>query len=311
MKLKLFAVLLCMTMVVSFGACGSNESASINDKEESATEEMDETTEEEKEEEPTTFTFVDAFEETYEVELNPDVKRHNYDFSYLTSNEEGGPVSGSNHKIRTEFLSYEDGTYTSRIGIDVSYHQGTIDWEKVKAAGIEFAFIRIGYRGYGQEGNIKEDEMAMSYLSEAKAVGLDVGVYFYSQAINEEEAKEEAEFVLSKLNGMELELPVVYDPEHVLDADARTDNVTGEQFTKNAIVFTETVEAAGYTPAIYANMKWEAYELDLSQLSCDIWYADYEAIPQTPYDFRFWQYSSTASVDGISGDVDLNIEFLN
>ncbi len=260
---------------------------------------------------PTTFTFVDAFEESYEAVIDPDVKRHSYDFANLSSDDPTGPKSGSNHKVRTERLTYEDDNYTSMVGVDVSHHQGEIDWESVKADGIEFVFIRIGFRGYGEAGNLKPDENALTYLSEAKDAGLKVGVYFYSQAINETEATEEAEFVLQRLNGIKLDLPVVYDPEHVLDDVARTDDVTGEQFTKNTIAFITAISDGGYQPAIYANMKWEAFELDLSQFGdTPIWYADYEAWPQSPYDFSIWQYSNTGRVAGISGDVDLDLAFI-
>ncbi|MCR4674139.1 MAG: glycoside hydrolase family 25 protein [Lachnospiraceae bacterium] len=307
---KIIVSLLCVGVI--FGTWGCNRTTDTTEKV-AATEDTNQSDSlDEKEDDAEVLSFVDAFEESYEVEINPDIEKHNYDFSNLVSNDENGPMSGSGNKVRSEFLSYEDNTFTSRIGIDVSYHQGEIDWEKVKGAGVEFVFVRIGFRGYGEAGNIKADENALSYIEGAKNSGLDVGVYFYSQAINETEAKEEAEFVLSQLNGMKLELPVVYDPEHVLDDEARTDDVTGEQFTKNAVVFLDTIKEAGYTPAIYANMLWEAFELDLTKLSdYDIWYADYEAIPQSPYHFKYWQYSNTGSVDGISGEVDLNLEFVD
>ncbi len=290
-----------------------NKSLKENESEESGSEksESDETADN-KSEKTEVLSFVNAFEESFEVEINPDIQKHDYDFSYLSSSDTAGPVSGSNHKIREEFLTYKDDTYRSRMGIDVSYHQGNIDWQQVKETGIEFVFVRIGYRGYGEAGNIKADDNALSYIEGAKENGLDVGVYFYSQAINEEEAVEEAEFVLKQLNGMELELPIVYDPEHVLDDEARTDDVSGEQFTKNAVAFLNRIKESGYEPAIYANMLWEAFELDLTKLAdYDIWYADYEPLPQTPYNFRYWQYSNTGNVSGIQGEVDLNLEFVH
>ena len=126
-----------------------------------------------------------------------------------------------------------------------------------------------------------------------------------------EEAKEEADFVLEHLKGQELQMPVVYDPEHILEDEARTDGVTGEQFTQNAKVFCKAIEEAGYDAMIYSNMLWEAYELDLEKLSdYPVWYADYEELPQTPYRFSMWQYSSTGSVPGIDGNVDLDIQFV-
>lgn len=175
----------------------------------------------------------------------------------------------------------------------------------------EFAILRIGYRGYGEEGTLNADEKFAQNMENARKAGIDVGVYFFSQAVNEEEAKEEADFVLEHLKGQELQMPVVYDPEHILEDEARTDDVTGEQFTQNAKVFCKEIEEAGYDAMIYSNMLWEAYELDLEKLlDYPVWYADYEELPQTPYRFSMWQYSSTGSVAGIEGNVDLNIQLL-
>lgn len=206
-------------------------------------------------------------------------------------------------------ISYEDGTYKSRMGIDVSYHQGNIDWSKVKASGVEFVYIRCGYRGYASSGPIKEDVKFEEYYRGAKKAGLDVGVYFFSQAVNEAEAREEAKFVLNLLKGKKLELPVVFDPENVGGVGARTDNVSGEQFTENTLAFADVISNGGFTPAIYANMIWQANKLDMEKLrNLEMWYADYEPLPQTPYDFTTWQYSATGRVDGINGDVDLDLE---
>lgn len=242
--------------------------------------------------------FVDAFGAPYQVKINPKVKKHDYRMEAFVR--------------KGDRLSYKgDSRYRSRLGVDVSYHNGNIDWNRVKAAGIEFVFLRIGYRGYGQAGNVCLDTMFFQNIQNARAAGLDVGVYFFSQAINEEEAAEEAAFVLSNLAGYDLQLPVVYDPESILDAEARTDNVSGRQFTKNTIVFCEQVAAAGYQPMIYSNMLWEAYQFKLAKLSeYPIWYADYEKLPQTPYAFEFWQYSNEGVVDGIDGVVDMDIQLI-
>lgn len=245
-----------------------------------------------------TLTFVDAHGEWYTTTIDPDVPKHDYNWDYLTNDENGISYTG-------------DDRYTIRKGVDVSYYQGNIDWAKVKAAEYEFAILRIGFRGYGESGTLKMDEKFQTNLANAKATGLDVGVYFFAQAVNEQEAVEEADFVLSILNGMPLELPVIYDPELIRDAKARTDNVTGEQFTLNTIAFCEAIKEAGYEPMIYSNMVWEATLFDMEKLQdYPFWYADYEAVPQTPYDFSIWQYSETGKVDGIEGNVDLNIQFI-
>ena len=242
--------------------------------------------------------FVDVYQNPYQVEINPAVKKHDYkDDSFVHNGH---------------LLTYEgDDNYTSRLGVDVSEHQGYVDWQTLKDNGFSFAFIRLGYRGYGQEGRICLDKEFHRNIQNAQAAGFDVGVYFFAQAINEEEAREEADFVLQNLQGYTLQLPVVYDPESILDDEARTDNVSGEQFTKNTEVFCSAVAEAGYDPMIYANMLWEAFELDLEKLSeYPLWYADYEPAPQTPYHFRFWQYTNVGQVPGITGNADLNIEMI-
>jgi len=250
------------------------------------------------ESEPELLRFVDVFGQEYEVALDPAVRRHDY-------LDEGFVHDGD------KLLYQGDERYTYRLGIDVSHHQGDIDWIKVREAGYEFAFLRIGYRGYGNEGKLCPDTKFRQNAEQALAAGIDIGVYFFAQAVNEEEAKEEAEYVLSLLDGMELQLPVVYDPESILDAPARTDDVSGEQFTKNTRVFADTIREHGYEPMIYSNMLWEAYEFDLQQLSdLDIWYADYEPLPQTPYHFTYWQYTNEGHVSGVRGSVDLDIQLM-
>lgn len=241
--------------------------------------------------------FVDVFGKSYEVAVDQGIEKHTYDMSGFS--REG------------QMLSYSDEIYSSRPGIDVSYHQGKIDWEKVAAQGFKFVILRIGYRGYGEEGRIRADTKFKEYYDGAKDAGLDVGAYFFAQAVNVGEAEEEADFVIKELGGAELDLPVVYDPESILDHEARTDNVSGEQFTKNTAAFCRKITDAGYEPMVYSNMLWEAYELDLKAFpDVPVWYADYEKLPQTPYRFSYWQYSNKGEVDGISGRCDLDIQFL-
>lgn len=247
---------------------------------------------------PKIVRFVDVFGTPYETLLDPGVEKHTYRMECF--------VHDGDH------LSYVgDERYSYRLGIDVSSFQGDIDWSKVKEAGIGFAIVRLGYRGYGQTGMLCVDQKFERNIQNAQAEGLDVGVYFFAQAVNEEEAVEEAEFVLQYLEGYELQLPVVYDPESILEDTARTDDVTGEQFTKNTLAFCERIEEAGYEAMVYSNMLWEAYRFDLRQLAeYPIWYADYEPLPQTPYRFEFWQYTNTGRVDGVTGDVDFDIQLI-
>lgn len=271
------------------------------------------------------ITFYDVFRNEYTMKPLTQVSPNPYkpeNYIYIDRDLTGRQMVSPGHEKNIEYsvlpsgetmgyegiLQYEDEIYSSHFGIDVSKFQKNINWEKVKEAGVEFAIIRAGYRGYGKEGSLHEDPYFKKNIQGAKAAGIDVGVYIYAQAINEEEAIEEACHILKIIEGYEIDLPIVYDPESVLNASARTDDVSPEQFTKNAVAFCKEITAAGYQPMIYTNMLWQAYKLDLSQLSdIPIWYADYERLPQTPYNFEIWQYSQCGRISGISGYVDLNI----
>ncbi len=250
-------------------------------------------------EEPWEIEFVDAWGEWHTAMIHPELAMHTYDWKCLTN-------------LPGQTISYEGDTkYRMRRGVDVSYHQGEIDWEKVHEQGYEFVILRIAYRGYGDAGVLNVDKMFHRNIVEAQAAGLDVGVYIFSQAINEEEALEEAQIVIDNLKDYELQLPVVYDPELIRDDTARTDDVTGEQFTKNTIAFCDAIEEAGYQPMIYSNMIWETEIFDMERLQqYPIWYADYEQTPQTPYAFEFWQHTEKGQVEGIAGNVDLNVQFI-
>ena len=238
------------------------------------------------------FVFRDVFGVEYETVINPSIPAKIY--------------PDESFKKNGDAIVYLDGEYS--LGIDVSHHQGYIDFNAVKNAGYDFVIARIGYRGYSEEGSLNADREFENYYTNARAAGLKAGAYFFAQAVNEEEAKEEADFVLSILNGRKMDLPIVYDPESILDDVARTDNVSGEQFTANTKVFCETITEGGYDPMIYANMLWEAFKLDLTQLKeYPIWYADYEDKPQTPYDFVIWQYTNEGNVPGVEGVCDIDI----
>ncbi len=241
--------------------------------------------------------YVDALGEWHDTTIHAGLNMHPYDFSKLEND-------GQN-------ICYDDGIYTIRHGIDVSHHQGKINWEQVKAAGYDFVILRCAYRGYGKAGNLCEDKEFPGYIDGAHAAGMDVGVYIFSQAISEEEAVEEADYVINILKDRQIELPVTYDPETIRDDEARTDNLTGEQATLNTIAFCERIKSAGYEPMIYSNMIWEADFFDMSRVEqYPKWYADYELSPQTPYDFMFWQYSETGIVDGVHTPVDLDVWFV-
>ena len=198
-------------------------------------------------------------------------------------------------------------------GVDVSYYQGQIDWEKVKASGIEFAIIRLGYRGYGKEGKLVEDKMYWQNIQNAITAGLDVGVYFFSQALNAEEAVEEANFVLDRIRDYDISFPVVFDWETISSDTARTNDIETEQLCQAANVFCHTVRDAGYIPMVYSNQSVSLLNYDLSRLQeWDFWYAEYKEYPTFYYDFDIWQYGSSGIFKGVpDAYVDTNISFID
>ncbi len=224
------------------------------------------------------------------------LKQHNYVYNNFVERE-------------NKEIVYVDDTdeVHSLKGIDVSKHQNDINWRKVAGDGVSYAFIRGGYRGYS-EGKLMEDEFFKDNIEGALDNDIDVGVYFYTQAISEEEAVEEAEFLLDLLEPYDVTYPVVLDLEDPESASARTAEMTKEEYTKAAVAFLETVKKAGYTPMIYGNLKTFLLMLDLEQLEeYDKWFAYYNAPVYFPYEFAIWQYSSKGSVDGIKGEVDMNV----
>ena len=206
------------------------------------------------------------------------------------------------------FTIYTAANAASHIGIDVSTFQGEIDWPQVKAAGVEFAMLRAGGRGYGPSGAIYEDGGFIQNLQGALGAGVEVGVYFFSQAVTEEEAREEAQSVLHWISPYKITYPVVFDWETVEDAAARTHNLDAETVTACAKAFCSEVEAAGHTAMVYFNRHQGYSVYNLAELGgYEFWLAGYTTIPDFAYDFQMWQYSNTGTVPGIEGPVDLNI----
>lgn len=196
-----------------------------------------------------------------------------------------------------------------RTGVDVSAHQQDIDWAKVKASGVEFAMVRLGYRGYGS-GKLVLDEYADANIRGAAQAGLDVGVYFFSQAITVEEAREEAAFVLEALEEYELTMPVVYDWETVDNENARTKDMNADMLTACSLAFLEEIEKAGYETMLYFNRHQAQYLLHLEQFrDYDFWLAMYTPRMDYPYAMKMWQYTNRGQVPGIEGYADINILF--
>jgi GH25 family lysozyme M1 (1,4-beta-N-acetylmuramidase) len=203
-----------------------------------------------------------------------------------------------------------DWQLSSKVGIDVSDYSGEVDWPSVLADGIEFAFLRAGYRGYGS-GALVADEQFAANLENARAAQMPIGAYFFSSAVSEAEAVEEAEFVIDALDGMELEYPIVYDQEKVSDAAGRANNLTATQYTANARAFCERVVEAGYQAMVYGNQHQLAL-MDLNALAdYPLWYAEYGVSqPSAEVNFTMWQYATDGVVSGIDDGVDLTIQFL-
>lgn len=198
-------------------------------------------------------------------------------------------------------------------GIDVSEHNGEIDWEQVAQDGIDFVYIRAGYRGYGS-GKLMEDKFFAQNIEGAKAAGLSVGVYFFTQAVNEAEAVEEADFVLQRIGDTGVDIPVAIDVEKIDDpgAEVRTGNLSRDEYTRNVKAFCKRIESRGLGSIIYGNAKSFMMLLNMSELEDkEKWFADYigpnDLVPYFPYEFRIWQYDSSGSCKGIEGNVDMNL----
>lgn len=212
-------------------------------------------------------------------------------------------------------FAYNNGYLTciagsSMLGIDVSSHQGAIDWSKVAATDVAFAMVRVGYRGY-VVGDVCEDTLWRANMQGARENGLKIGAYFFSQAISVEEALEEAAFVLEKLDGMALDMPVVFDWEPVSDS-ARTAHMDMETLNACAKAFCGAIQDAGYDAMVYFNIDTSTRLLSLTEmqaLGCKFWLAMYTDRMTFPYQIDMWQYSDGGSVPGINGDVDLNLYF--
>ncbi len=207
------------------------------------------------------------------------------------------------------WITYEKNGTKALQGIDVSVYQGDIDWQTVADAGVDFAIIRVGYRGYSQ-GAIQADTNFQKNMEGALKAGLDVGVYFFSQATTVREAEEEADFVLEAIRNYPVTYPVVFDWEFVDGQQARTDEMEGEHMTECAKAFCELVSAGGYTPMVYFNQEQGYLYYQLDQLDgFSFWLAEYDQKPDFFYDFEMWQYTHTGTVPGIQGNVDLNLAF--
>lgn len=224
--------------------------------------------------------------------------------------EDNKKVTGEQVIMGAKYVFDSDGVLTSTtgiMGIDVSKWNGDIDWSQVKASGVNYVIIRCGYRG-SSKGSLIEDPKYKANIEGATKAGLKVGVYFFSQAIDEVEAVQEASMVLSLVKNYKISYPIFLDVEA---SGGRADNISKETRTAVCKAFCQTIQNAGYTPGVYANRVWLNGKIDTSQLgNCKIWLAQYAAQPTYTGRYEIWQYKDSGSVPGIKGHVDLNLSYL-
>lgn len=237
------------------------------------------------------------FQGTY-YDILQNVPVNSYNPNYFLKNSSG-------------YMTYTEPGVQTALGIDVSVYQGEIDWQAVAAAGIDFAIIRVGYRGYGSEGKMMPDKYFVQNIEGALNAGLDVGVYYFSQAITVEEARQEAAYVIQQVQGYPLTYPVVFDWERQNYSGSRTQTVPSvNTMCQMANAFCADITAAGYQAMVYFNPSEGYKQYDLSQLTnYPFWLAQYNNLPTFYYNFDMWQYTSSGRVSGISGNVDMNIRF--
>lgn len=206
-------------------------------------------------------------------------------------------------------LTYTGREYKASRGVDVSSYQGDIDWQQVYDSGVRFAIVRAGGMYYGS-GELYTDDNFIKNIEGAKAAGLRVGAYFFSQAISEDEAEAEAKFVLDLLGDRKLDLPVFFDWERISGDTARTDGLDNETLTACAVRFCQTIESAGFNAGVYIYNDTGYYGYDLAQLeNYTFWCVGISTYPCFYYAHEFWQYSFKGTVPGINADCDLNMMF--
>ncbi|MBO4235396.1 MAG: glycoside hydrolase family 25 protein [Firmicutes bacterium] len=209
------------------------------------------------------------------------------------------------------FLAYEDDEYYTRRGIDVSEFQGGIDWKLVAECGVQFVMVRLGYTG-NNTGIMNLDAYFETNVKGAREAGLDVGVYYFSQARSVEEAIAEAQFVCKNIRNKKINMPVAFDMEPLTGTESdRIHGLTMREITEISDAFCDIVEKHGYEAMIYGNPTWIYKRLNLGLLTGrNLWLAHYTDFSDFPYRYSFWQYTDRGTIDGIEGAVDLDIQFI-
>ncbi len=244
----------------------------------------------------TLLTYADGSEEW--VLINPYLEQNTYDYTNL--------------KMKADKMAYyDDGRSVSYLGVDLSKYNGDVDFGALKESGIDFVMLRLGSRGYGS-GQIMLDEKFEENIKKATGAGLEIGVYFFSQAITEQEAVEESNFIIQTLANYKITYPIAFDMEYVQNDKARIDALSREDKTTVAKAFLENTKVAGYKPMIYGTKEWLIKHIDLTKLTdYDIWLSQQKDIPDYPYKFQMWQYTLEGKASGVDGDVNLNISFVD
>ena len=241
----------------------------------------------------------DKGKKTY-YEIIKDAPKNDYDLS--------GALTRDNV---TGLISYKDSKREAIKGVDLSKYNGAVDFARLKENGIGFAMLRLGSRGYGT-GQINLDEKFVEYAQNAQLAGILIGAYFYSQAVNENEAIEEANYIVGAVSGFNVKYPIAIDIEKVDSDEARTDKLTNKERTAIVKAFCDAVKGYGYKPVIYASRDMLIADLNLEDLTdYDVWLADDNVPTDYPYRFGMWQYDKKGKIDGITGDIDLDISFIN
>ncbi len=230
--------------------------------------------------------------------ISPYLPKNDYDYSNLVSQ------SG-------RMAYYADGKEVSYLGLCVDKYDDYIDFNKIKNAGIDFVMLRVGVRGYGT-GTISLDEYYADNLSRAAQAGLDIGLYFTSQAITVEEATEEALTLVNAISDVKVTYPLAIDIGFIANDTSRIEDLTKTQKTEIIRTFADVIKDAGYTCAIHADKEFLLKEIDLSKFTdVDIWIENRADLPDYPYAFTMWDYTSNATIDGVSGYTDLTISFID
>ena len=240
--------------------------------------------------------------------------KYDLDNDYYTSDYKRIPYSGYDYSLinKDDLYTYEDRKYDSLAGVDVSSYQGDIDWHKVKDAGIDFAMIRLGYRG-SLTGILHIDRKFEQNYRNAVSNNLKVGIYFYSQATNIKEVTDEVRFILDVLDNRHLDLPIAYDYEETYFENgtySRIHELSLTERTNNAFTFLKLVNDTSYEAMLYMNLEWADNYYDLNKFENKlVWFAQYNRKPQFEKPFVMWQYTNEGIIDGIDGNVDLNLMF--